>query len=61
MKRTMTAMFLSTTTALPMAMIAAPAEASWSKFTRQYRKSEFWQSMLDFSCIRGDSNKECHI
>lgn len=61
MKRTMTAMILSTTMALPMAMIAAPAEASWSKFTQQYKKSECWQRMINFSWIRGDNNKECHI
>lgn len=61
MKRTMIAMILSTAMALPMAMAAAPAEASWSKFTKKYKKSECWQRLLNFSWIRGDSNKECHV
>ena len=54
-------MILSTAMALPMAMAAAPAEASWSKFTKKYKKSECWQRMLDFSWIRGDGNRDCHV
>ena len=62
MRNIMTAMILSTALALPLAIVAAPAaEASWSKFTQKYKKSECWQRMLNFSWVRGDNNKDCHI
>ena len=61
MKRTMTAMIPPTAMALPMAMAAAPAEASWSKFTQKCEKSECWQRMRNFSWVRGDGNRDCHV